>query len=423
MYLHKVKIQNIRSIKNFELRFNQKEYAGWHVIIGDNGAGKSTLVRAIALGLVGPTEVKFWADWLRYETRDGTIDLQIDHDPKFDKITKRRRTTSPLDSLMSVQLHINDLGLSHDLSKNQFWNKTDKGTGWFSASYGPFRRFTGGNKEYEKLFSSNPRLAPHLSAFSEEVALTDSIEWLQALRFKQLEKRPEGKLVDDLKTFLNQGELLPPGTFLEEVTSDAVVFRDGNGCKVAVEQLSDGYRSILSMTFELIWQMVLTYGPNQVFQKNPEGRMIIDLPGIVLIDEIDAHLHPTWQRRIGLWFCRHFPKLQFIVTTHSPLICQAAERGSVWRLPAPGSDEKGGRVKGIELQRLIYGSILEALDTNLFGQAVTRSESSKRMLQRLAELNIKSLSARLNAKERKEQQELQTILPITFGLTKTGEHH
>ena len=50
-------------------------------------------------------------------------------------------------------------------------------------------------------------------------------------------------------------------------------------------------------------------------------------PGVVLIDEVDAHLHPTWQRRIGLWFREHFPKLQFIVSTHSPLICQAATVG------------------------------------------------------------------------------------------------
>ncbi len=109
--------------------------------------------------------------------------------------------------------------------------------------------------------------------------------------------------------------------------------------------------------------------------------MKIDLPGVVLVDEIDTHLHPTWQRQIGLWFCQYFPKLQFIVTTHSPLVCQAAEYGTVWRLPAPGSDLTGGRVEGIEFQRLVYGNILEALDTDLFGVDVTRSETSREKLQ------------------------------------------
>ncbi len=56
MYLQKIKIQNIRSIKAFELAFEAKEYAGWHVVIGDNGSGKSTLVGIIALVLVGAKE-------------------------------------------------------------------------------------------------------------------------------------------------------------------------------------------------------------------------------------------------------------------------------------------------------------------------------------------------------------------------------
>jgi predicted ATPase len=49
-----------------------------------------------------------------------------------------------------------------------------------------------------------------------------------------------------------------------------------------------------------------------------------DRSGVELIDEVDAHLHPEWQREVGFWLKRHFPKIQFLVTTHSPSICQAA---------------------------------------------------------------------------------------------------
>ncbi|MEN8215037.1 MAG: AAA family ATPase [Pseudomonadota bacterium] len=216
--------------------------------------------------------------------------------------------------------------------------------GWFSASYGPFRRFYGGDRDYEQLFYSNPKLAPHLSVFGEDVALTESLNWLQNLHIKQLEGQNEGQMLEALKTFLNQGAMLPHNTVLHKITSDTVMFVDGNGCQVPIERLSDGYRSILSMTFELIRQMVHTYGVTAVLQPIQQGRMEIDLPGVVLIDEIDAHLHPSWQRRVGLWFRRYFPQLQFIVTTHSPLICQAAEHGTVWRLPTPGSDLPGGRL-------------------------------------------------------------------------------
>ena len=69
------------------------------------------------------------------------------------------------------------------------------------------------------------------------------------------------------------------------------------------------------------------------------------LLGVAAIDEIDAHLHPAWQQRIGDWFVEHFPETQFFVTTHSPIICRAARRGSVWLLPVPGSDEQPRRIK------------------------------------------------------------------------------
>src|SRR5712671_2638426 len=126
-------------------------------------------------------------------------------------------------------------------------------------------------------------------------------------------------------------------------------------------------------------------------------------PGVVLIDEVDAHLHPTWQRRIGLWLREHFPKMQFIVTTHSPLICQAADVGTVWRLPQPGTNETGRMLAGVELDRLLYGNVLDAYSTEAFGEDINRSEESKKKLHRLAELNYKELHGQLTISERKEQ--------------------
>ena len=130
-----------------------------------------------------------------------------------------------------------------------------------------------------------------------------------------------------------------------------------------------------------------------------------------MIDEVDAHLHPTWQRRIGLWFREHFPNIQFIVTTHSPLVCQAAEHGTVFRLPAPGSEEKAEMVDGIALQRLLYGDVLDAYGTALFGDDVGRSEKGKEMMEELAELNVKEVNFGLNKTERARQRTLRGAFP------------
>ena len=186
-------------------------------------------------------------------------------------------------------------------------------------------------------------------------------------------------------------------------------FVDGNDCEVPVENLSDGYRSILSMTFELIRQLAATYGANKIF--DPEDPSKIVVPGVVLIDEIDAHLHPTWQQRVGRWFRDHFPAIQFIVSTHSPLICQAADVGSIFRLPRPGSDDKPEMVTGLARERLLYGNVLDAYGTGAFGEVTTRSPEAMERLSRLAELNQKELAEGLSEKEREEQRGLRDILP------------
>lgn len=132
----------------------------------------------------------------------------------------------------------------------------------------------------------------------------------------------------------------------------------------------------------------------------------------MLIDEIDAHLHPHWQSRIGHWFVQHFPRMQFIVTTHSPLVCQAAERGTIFRLPQPGSEgEESGFVTGLERDRLLYGNVLDAYDTQSFGVVPTRSEAGHRKLQRLAELNLQARHEPLTPTEEAEREQLRAALP------------
>ena len=419
MYLERIEIQNVRSFENvvwdggFILR---KNGAGWHVILGDNGSGKSSFIRAVALALVGPSEAKAlrqdWNEWLRKGQQQGYVRLTLTGDWRYDTFSGSGATPSQLYLRAGLIL-----GRRQDSSVTLVKMQTrsnpdrfiwaDKG-GWFCASYGPFRRFTGGDKDYDKVFYSNPKLAAHLSAFGESVALTESLEWLKELQFKNLERKPEGKILQEIAKFINQKGFLPHHARLHSVSSAGVTFVDGNECEIEVEELSDGYRSILSMTFELIRQMVKAYPGEAIFS---EDLSQVIVPGVVLIDEVDAHLHPSWQRQIGLWFREHFPNIQFIVTTHSPFVCQAADVGTVYRLPKPGSNEKAGMVTGTDLDRLLFGNIMDAYSTDMFGTGATRSEESKKRLQKLAELNMAELMRELTAEERQEQESLRSTLP------------
>ncbi len=282
--------------------------------------------------------------------------------------------------------------------------------GWFSASFGPFRRFTGGDQQFDRLFFTNPRLASHLSAFGEDVALTEGLRWLRELRVKQLEQSEEnGELLTQLIAFLNSSALLPHDAQIAEIRAEEVIIVDGGGARVVVEQLSDGYRSVLSMIFEILRQMTKSFGSKQVIDALDQDAGCVRLPGVVAIDEVDAHLHPSWQRDIGPWFTRCFPDIQFIVSTHSPIVCRTAT--TVWRLTTPGSDEPSGRVEGGVLNRLIHGSILDAYGTEFFGRDIARSEDSKELLQELAILNRKALKGIANDSERARIEELRQTLP------------
>jgi len=422
MYLTRFSLQNIRAIEALEWEVPLQSAPGWHVILGDNGSGKSSVLRAIALGLVGPDQAmalrQDWARWLR-EGNSGSIELTLVPDSKLDKLFGKKPRARLRELKVNMVLHhVRPMAWLHPLSRGISGNPDEAlwggAPGWFCASYGPFRRFTGGDEKYEKLFATAPQLARHLSVFDESVALTEGLRWLQQLQFKKLEGDPEGELLEPLLEFINQPNFLPHHARLEKISSREVIFVDGNGSRVPVEELSDGYRSILSMTFELIRQLAATYGPKRLF--HPKDPTKVDVPGVVLIDEVDAHLHPTWQRRVGLWFREHFPKMQFIVTTHSPLVCQAADVGTVWRLPRPGTDEEAKQVTGVELDRLLYGNVLDAYGTGLFGEGVARSQVAKQRLQRLAELNLKEVRTGLTAAERKEQKALRASQP-TAALT------
>lgn len=89
-----------------------------------------------------------------------------------------------------------------------------------------------------------------------------------------------------------------------------------------MDELSDGFRSIISMVADLAYRMV---------RLNPQLGVEATLrtPGLVLIDEVDMHLHPLWQQTVLVDLQKAFPKVQFVVTTHSPQVLSSAPAESI----------------------------------------------------------------------------------------------
>ncbi len=423
MYLRRFKLSHVKLFDALEWSLPAGVTPeGWHVIIGDNASGKSTILRALALALMGPpnalaSRVDLGA-MMTSGQADSRVELELDYDSELDpfvgggplpaaSVGALLELARALDGRAEVTVKGGKLKKLSPPSRH-LWGG---GRGWFSAGFGPQRRFTGGDKEYDRLFFSHPRLAAHLSLFGEDIALTEALRWLQQLRFKELEEERELRLLADLRAFINQPGFLPHGAQLKEISSSGVFFSDSRGVDITLDALSDGFRSILSFTLELIRLLAQAYGEEGLFI-SAGASIRIDRPGLVLVDEIDAHLHPSWQQRIGRWFSTHFPRVQFLVTTHSPLVCQAAITGSIFRLSEPGTSEEARFLSGVELGRLLYGDILEAYGTEAFG-FIDRSPEGRQLQAELAALNARAMHGPLSEAEASRRDQLRAILPLT----------
>jgi hypothetical protein len=262
--------------------------------------------------------------------------------------------------------------------------------GWFSCGYGSFRRVFGASSEATQMMAA-PSTARYVTMFQEAASLAEADRWLRELRYKALENRQtEGTQLDLLLELLND-DLLPNQIRVARVDSDGLWLVDRNGIELAWGEMSDGYRAMLALLADIVHHLIDAYGIAGLIARDADGQMSITRSGVVLIDEIDAHLHPEWQREVGFWLKRRFPKIQFLVTTHSPIICQAADPNGLFVLPEPGSNQPPRALSAVDYATVIAARPDTILLTPAFGLQNTRSPQA---------VDARSEYARLQAKRR-----------------------
>jgi hypothetical protein len=252
------------------------------------------------------------------------------------------------------------------------------------------------------------RAARFTTLFDSDAALSEAVGWLIGLHLRHLERR-EGaaELLADVLTLLGDG-LLPDGHQVMRVDSEGLWVRRGSR-EFALRELSDGYQTVTALVLDLVRHLHTHYGGLHA-ERDEGGGISFPLAGVVLIDEIDAHLHVSWQQRIGEWLKRHFPLVQFIVTTHSPYICQAADPGGLIRLPGP-DEEAPPRVVDEELyHRVVYGSGDDAVLTELFGLDSPYSARAEELRRELGELEDRVLAGEAGDAEVERYRRLSGLL-------------
>lgn len=417
MHLKRVQLENIRGFREVDLDLRRPDgsYAGWTVLAGRNGSGKSTFLRAVALAITGPQDARALQEsfqhWLHQATTRGRATLFL-KPPRHIEATIPSHValhwvlapTDPIEPFLEAEVpHIGPWATSRISDPP-----------WFLAGYGPFRRLTGHGKDAQRLMTGPDRLARLASLFREDASLIECVEWLQDIYLRRLEGRPgAGELEKTVLELLNDG-LLPNGARVDHIDSDGL-WVELKGHTLPLESLSDGYRTTAALVMDIVRHLHRAFDELEVDHPSDVADTCIRIlhEGVVLIDEMEEHLHVTWQRKIGFWLKRHFPNIQFIVTTHSPFICQAADPGGLIRFPAPGEDRSVEHVSEDLYHTVVHGSLDDAVLTELFGLEHSYSDESEDLREQVSELEARLQEGQLDERGRRKLEELRKQLPTS----------
>ncbi len=352
----------------------------WTVFVGENGTCKTTLLRAVAIAAAGTafannlvSEPSSFMD-LRIKNGPALVDARFGFGPHPARSYPGKQPTS-MGQAAEVHSTI-ELGATSVKCRAQYepWdpgapvNPIDEAREqdlplWFTAGYGVSRVLSVPQSLTEGAVPKRDRMkslfdARHLplgTAFSDRLATIFGED--RARAFAKCLKRA---LIDHMHTpQLRNIELRGQGGASSQISlieSHRFAMNvGGQDLKLPAVWLSQGYQAVISLVADLIGNVWLEAGAEVALG---------DMEGIVLVDELDLHLHPTWQTTVVEGLKSAFPRMQFIVTTHSPLVLAGCRADEVWRLEqdratgdvtAQPSPSEPMLLTGSELNRDFFG--------------------------------------------------------------------
>ena len=337
MKLKSVEIENYRAIEKLKLPLDPS----LTVLHGDNGYGKTSVLSAIAVGLGKNPEMLFdisELDFQEEDLREGAEHSRVSLtaiDGAFWKHQSGRE-----DDQMKEQRQI---AMAH------FWESqiTDKVVDLpIAAFYGTDRLVSGLSKVPDDPKMRFPRLASRKGALSARTDFGRLLTWFYFKEVEELKVQRERRDFDyqskDLATVRQAITSMLPEVSDPRTESNPLRFvvsrkSEERVEKLSLDQLSGGYRIVLALAADIAARMVTG---------NPHRDNPLESKAIVLIDEVELHLHPSWQQRVLIDLARTFPNTQFIVSTHSPQVLTTVEPQRIVELAREGDRIVAGAPAG-----------------------------------------------------------------------------
>ena len=304
MKIESFSIQNYKCIKDLavDCRGADGEIRQWTVLLGENNTGKTNVLRALSYLVVSKFNFRM------------EIGEESEVVEEYTRFTARGyegifRKTESKQCVKSI------------LSNGDHWNSDSriecaKGT----VSYLDLFPY-GVNRVPARVALSERESLPYKTLFMSDARLLDLQEWLLQLDYsKQHGSSMSQKRLEKMHELL-KSELFPEikgfkfGRYELENDQVSVRFETIDG-DMRFDELGFGYQTTLTWLADFCKRM---------FELSPDAENPLHEEAVVLVDEIDLHLHPKWQRDLVPTLSKIFPNVQFIVTTHSPHVLQSME--------------------------------------------------------------------------------------------------
>lgn len=341
MNLKKLVLHNFKCFEEFNIDFHEKVT----VIIGPNGAGKTSVLEAIAIAIStmfmsmdGVSSVgiyKLQARIKAYSIGD-TSDVQYQYPVRISAVALNGKDEISWERSLNTAKGTTTYGNAKEMIdfSNRYVERLRNGDQTLIlpviAYYGTGRLWDYHREKQNDIFETSSRTNGYIDSVDGTANVKLMMNWFAKMTIQKYQNQELGlgaiptleavfaamescyKRItncDDVKIQYNMGT--------QELD---VIYKDneGNLMRIPMNQLSDGYKSTISLVADIAYRMAVL---------NPQlaGEVCQETDGIVLIDEVDLHLHPEWQQRILEDLTVIFPKVQFIVTTHAASVISSAK--------------------------------------------------------------------------------------------------